>query len=147
MAPANELWYVSTWYPDSTIRNAVRPYQLRGFSPLCFYSFNSKWNTAQHAKLQLAREGRKVYVNKQADPLESRVIGSLATPRTGLIKTGNVCHQPCPQQRKKAEAGLFHMHQTQELNSQIFPKRLKYISFWHSSRAKIHWSPHVPWQL
>lgn len=68
-------------------------------------------------------------MNKQADPLEWRVIRSLAAPWTGPIKTGNVRRQSCPRQRKKAEAGPFHMHQTQELNSPIFPKRLKYISF------------------
>lgn len=56
MAPATEFWDVSTWYPGSTIQNAVLAYQLRGLSP--FHLIQSE--TTQHAKLQLAREARKV---------------------------------------------------------------------------------------
>lgn len=40
-------------------------------------------------------------MNKQADPLEWRVIRSLAAPWTGPIKTGNVRRQSCPPAKKE----------------------------------------------
>lgn len=112
------------------ISSAASPYSF------CFYSFNSKWNNWA-CKTKISQGvGKGVSVQTSRSIRVDGLSGPLPLLRRGPIKPGNVGCQPCPQQRKKAEAGLFHMHQTQELNRPMFPKRLKYISFWHSSRAK-----------
>lgn len=61
--------------------------------------------------------------NKQGNPLARMGYWLTCLFSWRPIKSGNVCLQQCLGKKKEAMEGIFHMHQTLELNRPMFPKK------------------------
>lgn len=61
--------------------------------------------------------------NKQGDPLARMGYWLTCLFSWRPIKSGNVCLQQRLGKKKEAMEGIFHMHQTLELNRPMFPKK------------------------